>query len=243
MDIITRKAVTSTRQILNKTGLRNAEKVFAVGFNKTGTTSIHTLFKKLGLPSYHGENWRSCDNLRLLDSYDCFSDGIPEDLPKLDKMYPGSKFILQVRNLDSWVYSRLAHIERNKEKNIQIDRSKDWDNTHFAIKSWIKQRNVHHLSVLSYFTDRPSDLLVVNFIRDKSAAEKIATFLGYEADFQKPKKNVRPTKEPALRHKKMLQKCISDLKIPEEELNYDIYCPSLPATKEAKKIPPDTSML
>ena len=70
--------------LLNRDGPRKdkaSNKVFAVGFNKTGTTSLDALFKSLGLTAYHGVKWRTCDDLELLRSYDCFSDGIPKDLP------------------------------------------------------------------------------------------------------------------------------------------------------------------
>jgi len=107
LDRAKQKAMMVGRRLLNHTGIRRT-KVFAVGFNKCGTTSMHVLFESLGLSSYHGTKWRNCDDLTLLRAYDCFSDDIPTDLAKLDRMFPNSKFILQVRKLDAWVYSRLA---------------------------------------------------------------------------------------------------------------------------------------
>ena len=104
------------RLLLNGLGLRKGQKVFAVGFAKCATTSLHALFVSLGLPSFHGIGWRSCNSIQLLRTFDCFSDGIPKDLEKLDRLFPGSKFVLQVRDLQSWVYSRLGHIERNKKR-------------------------------------------------------------------------------------------------------------------------------
>jgi len=233
--------IISIRLLLNQLGIRN-KKVFAIGFNKSGTTSLHALFTTMKRPSYHGIQWRDCNNLKLLRTYDCFSDGIPKDLAKLDRLFPGSKYILQVRDLDTWVYSRLAHIAMGKMNN-KYSTGLEWDTTEYAIKAWIKKRNDHHLFVLSYFFERPSDLLIINFIRDNSAAEKISKFLNYNGKIDKPKKNVNPNKEPLLKHTEMLLNCIAELNIPEHELKYDIYCPSLENGEQQLKFPPDSSLL
>jgi hypothetical protein len=228
------------RLSLNAVGLRR-KKVFAIGFNKTGTSSLHALFESLGLPSYHGVRWRGCDDVRLLRLYECFSDGIPLDFAKLDRVFPRSKFILQVRDLDSWIYSRLAHIERQKVRKVHRA-TPLWDNTEYSVKHWIRQRNAHHASVVSYFAGRPSDLLIVNFIRDASAATKICRFLGYEGTRDRPRKNVNPAREYPENHVAMLMSCIGELGIPRSELGYDILCPSLLSDEMRDTLPVDTGM-
>ena len=124
------------RQLKSRLGLAR-NKVFAVGFNKSATTSLHTLFESLGLASYHGVEWSSYHRMALLHSYDCFSDGPPADLAKLDASFPGAKFILQVRDLESWLYSRLAHIQRLRQLNAHRA-TRWWDDTEYAVKFWIK---------------------------------------------------------------------------------------------------------
>jgi hypothetical protein len=238
---IKQRASISLRRLLNQAGMRE-EKIFAVGFNKSGTSSLHALFKSLGRLSYHGTKWRGCDDLELLQLYDCFSDGIPKDLAKLDRLFPGSKFILQLRDLESWIYSRLAHIERNKKAKT-YKAHPAWDTTEHAIKAWVRARNAHHLFVLSYFSERPSDILVVNFIRDESAASRICRFLGYEGECQRPKWNINPSKERPLKHTEMLGRCIAELGIPERELEYDIYCPSIESSEVHSRFPVDSSKL
>jgi hypothetical protein len=230
------------RKLLIRAGF-GKKKIFAIGFNKSGTQSLHSLFTSLGLLSYHGEKWRSCDDLKLLRSYEAFSDDIPENLPKLDNIFPGSRFILQVRELESWIYSRLAHIERQKQNNINYNTRPEWDNTVFAIKSWIVGRNAYHLYVLTYFSERPTDLLVVNFIRDSRAATKIGNFLGYPSKFDKPKKNVNPAREIPVKHINMVKESLLELNIPNDELKYDLYCPSLESHETQVKFPSDSSML
>ena len=230
------------RRVLNQVGLRN-KKVFVIGFNKCASSSLHTLFKSLGLPSFHGPKWRMHDDLSFLQKYDCFSDGIPRDLAELDRLFPGSKYILNVRDLKSWVFSRLSHIERAKKSNPDYNTGPKWDNTEEAIKYWIKQRNEYHLFVLSYFSDRPADLLVVNFIRDESAATRVCNFLDYKRECQRPMKNVNPGKRYSQEHDAMLKRCIEELGISERELDYDIYCPGIETDETRALFPADSSML
>jgi hypothetical protein len=159
-------------------------------------------------------------------------------------MYPGSKFILNVRDMRSWIYSRLAHIERMKKRNPQRKIfSKDWDVTEEAIKMWIKKRNKYHLSVLAYFSERPADLLIVNFLRDEQAATRVCNYLGYMGDFHRPKENVNPCKKRPEKHVEMLDNCIKELSISKIDLEYDIYCTSLESAETQKKFPADTSMI
>ncbi len=234
-------SVRNTRLMLNRIGLRRHRKVFAIGFNKSGTTSLHALFETLGLVSHHGTRWRNCTDLTLLKSYDCFSDDIPVDLARLDHLFPRAKFILQVRDLDTWVYSRLAHIERGKQ-NKSYKTHAAWDITEASVKTWITERNAYHRFVLSYFSERREDLLIVNFIRDPNAAVKICEFLDYDVTPVKPAKNANPYRSHPTKHKALLQKCITDLGISETELHCDILCPSLLPEEGANRLA-DSSML
>lgn len=236
------KVLAGWRLLLNGLRLRKARKIFAVGFNKCATTSLHALFTTLGFPSYHGTLWRRCDNMWLLKTYDCFSDGIPQDLAKLDRTFPGSKFVLQVRDLESWVYSRLAHIERSKQSG-HYRVGLDWDTSDYAVAAWIKQRNRHHLFVQEYFAERPDDLLIVNFIRNPSAATRVASFLGFRGTYDRPEDNVNPEKAVQASHRDMLTRCAAELRIPAEELKYDIYSPSLLEPNSHPKFPPDSDLL
>ena len=227
------------RLLLNGLGLRKGQKVFAVGFAKCATTSLHALFLSLGLPSYHGKRWRSCNNMGLLKTFDCFSDGIPKDLTKLDKLFPGSKFVLQVRDLQSWVYSRLGHIERSKKRgNYRV--LPDWDTTDYAVRAWILMRNRHHLFVQEYFANRPHDLLIVNFVSDPSAGTRVANYLGFPGNFDRPVENVNPHKQIPTSHAEMLSRSAAELGIPAHELNYDIYCPSLLESGNRPQFPVDS---
>lgn len=166
-------------------------KIFAVGMNKAGTSSLHEIFVDNGYLSYHGIRWRSGRNKMLLNGFDGFSDGPPVDFKALDHGFPGSRFILNVREFDAWVLSRLKHITRDKKKRVGEIFPHDWDTTEEAIGIWLQERDRHHAELMTYFKDRPDDLLIVNFIRDPDAARKVARFLG------KPEPDSKPWANPA----------------------------------------------
>lgn len=98
---------------------RYSEKVFCIGFNKTGTTSVERAFRDLGYKvgnQRKGENlideWAKRDFRKIIKfakTADAFQD-VPFSLPftyqALDSYFPNSKFILTVRdNSEQWYES------------------------------------------------------------------------------------------------------------------------------------------
>src|SRR5688572_6677173 len=94
-------------------------KIFCIGFNKTGTTSLQKAFADLGysvnnqdvaerlLPDVASGNFQNI--IDYCESAEFFQD-VPFSLPKvyleLDKAFPESKFILSIRNdADQWYHS------------------------------------------------------------------------------------------------------------------------------------------
>ncbi len=228
------------RTVSSKIGIsQGAGKVFAIGFNKTGTTSLHDIFTQLGYLSYHGTAWRKTSRPAIYYVYDSFCDGIPDDVRRLDRMFPNSKFILQVRDLDGWLDSRLEHIKRLPKGKV---RDADWTAQSSSVIEWVKKRNSYHLDVLTYFKDRPDDLLLINFIRDPLAADKIAAFLGHSGTVEKPHANRNPKAGSTLKNKDMIYAALAELSIPESEFKYDIHCPSM-VTADAQNAPADTSFV
>ena len=102
-------------------------RVFCIGLPKTASTSLNAAFKSLGFKSVHYSCTRgklreiirdNSERNRMLlsgiEDYDAYSDfyharnNIPF-LKKLDEQYPNSKFILNTRDLSSWLSSRKLH--------------------------------------------------------------------------------------------------------------------------------------
>jgi glycosyltransferase involved in cell wall biosynthesis len=102
-------------------------RVFCIGLNKTGTSSFHAAMEILGLTSLHWGGPASnvavraaLDERRPLlsgldPSIDAFSDIglLSTHFDELDEQYPGSRFILTVRPVETWIDSRRRHVERN----------------------------------------------------------------------------------------------------------------------------------
>jgi hypothetical protein len=218
-------------------------KVFCIGFNKTGTSSLHALFERAGFRSYHGRAWRRME-ADLLGRYDCFSDGIPDDFTELDRRYPRSRFILNVRDLDAWLGSRLDHVRREKAAGTWEERAGNWDDTNSAVRNWIARRNAHHRRVLDYFRGQPEKLLIVNYPRDLHAAEKIYAFLGLRSPPpERPRENVNIDGDSLARNRDRIDRLLEELGIPASERQCDILCPSLLAEHREDLYPADTSLL
>jgi hypothetical protein len=172
-------------------------KVFCVGFNKTGTTTLHRILgDQLSYRSAHKPRWTDWSitkNRARLDPFDAFSDGGCPSIKNLDELYPDALFILNTRPLKRWVLSRHKAVERSRRavgwaltKYVPlgfiawiINR---WvlDNREAAVLRWIRIRNSYHEHVIRYFSDRPGKLLVVNIEEDDFPAQ-LARFLGAEA--------------------------------------------------------------
>ena len=90
--------------LLQKYMNKSYKKYFVIGFNKTATTTFHNLFLKNNLTSQHSTRWNT-------DKYACFSDNGPvNNYKELDLKYENSIFILNVRELDKWLISRLSMV-------------------------------------------------------------------------------------------------------------------------------------
>lgn len=156
---------------------RKFNKIFQIGFNKCGTTSIHKFFKENGLSSIHWDRGYLARTIKSnvdakrdilfgYDKWDCFTD--MEDVSKdifvytqyfkeLDRQYPNSKFMLNIRPVEKWLKSRENH---GRGTYIEIY-MKNWGMTHEeVIKRWMRGWNEHISTVKEYFKNRPNDLCV-----------------------------------------------------------------------------------
>tara|TARA_Y100000816_G_scaffold268529_1_gene230814 strand:- start:275 stop:901 length:627 start_codon:yes stop_codon:yes gene_type:complete len=181
------------------------DKYFVIGFNKTATTFFHSLFKHNGLTSEHSPGkWK-------LERYQCFSDvGHMKSYKNIDSKYKNAIFILNVRELDKWLISRFKHgLERIKH----VKHHEYYPYTYDKCKDWIYERELYHLEVLDYFSDRPDKLIIVNI--DKPGWVKyIATKLNFKI-FDIPPMGVRETNN-SKEHSNIVHLVHSAL----DELNY-----------------------
>lgn len=167
-------------------------KIFCIGLNKTGTTSLCAALRKLGYKGIHFQDkkgFRIKDIvsknkregkalLKGIDKYDFYSDwGIRMTLElvrTLDEEYPGSKFILTLRDMNSWIESKAKHVRKN-----QCDPFYKYDLLEINIDKWKLNWSEYIPSVLEYFKPRLSDFCVLDIISGEGW-EKLCPFLGVD---------------------------------------------------------------
>ncbi len=203
-------------------------KVFTVGFNKTGTTSIYSLFRQLGFEAMDGPHWRRSSKWHLHYQFQTFTDGPPEDFRYLDKTFPNSKFILNVRKLDEWLDSRIEHVRHRMKSPTYKAKMSDGDlPTVDVLVEWIKKRDRHHRDVVDYFQERKESLLIVNYIDDEEAGIKIATFVGRTLSDKHEKPYMRSTPKTRemgiLRNKEMIEHAFSRLGISRDYFDAELF--------------------
>ncbi len=187
-------------------------KIFCIGLNKTGTSTLHKAFEILGLKSVHymddkGNNIKEIittnflegnNILKGIEKYEVYSDWdqAPNTVAifkEFDKQYPNSKFISNTRELQSWLDSRESHVKRNQEnklKNPELDVK--W--LKIDRKKWENQYNSHYSEIKNYFENREKDLLVFDVVGG-DGWEKLCQFLDLPIpNISFPRKNFAPEK-------------------------------------------------
>lgn len=160
--------------------------VFNIGLNRAGTTSLTEALGILGIDTIHHKHngIRLYDlmqqNIRLgcrlfygLDHlYRGFSDFAGQYFFKLiDQQYPGSKFILTTRNLDTWLDSR----ERKVRKNIANPNYRYYFRS-IDRQGWADEYHAFHFAAKQYFAHRDKDFLIID-IPNGDGWEKLCSFL------------------------------------------------------------------
>jgi GR25 family glycosyltransferase involved in LPS biosynthesis len=156
--------------------------VFAIGMNKTATTSLHFALTNLGYRSCHFLSHQFSDTTaQLIDAgkplpYEAYTDveSVVEKFRELDRQYPDAVFILTTRDLDSWIASRARHVQRNRMENAK-GASHTWITE--DADAWKEEREQHHQAVLSHFKGRPDKLLVLDIVGGDQW-EPLCEFLG-----------------------------------------------------------------
>ncbi len=138
-----------TAKEYRKLKLRNKKKIFCIGMNKTGTTSLEKAFKDLGfitgnqrraellLTDYINGNFNKIiDYCKTAEVFQDFPFSFPETYKYLDEAFPGSKFILSLRgNAEEW-YASLTGFHARMFGNGKIPSANDLKNANYINKGW-----------------------------------------------------------------------------------------------------------
>jgi len=172
-------------------------KVFGIGLNKTGTTSLGEALNALGIKTIHypfkktihQELMAGKYHLSILNSYQGIVDTpVAPYYPQLDREYPGSKFVLTVREPESWLRSIEAHwpvMRQWCERDPQFGRFTDFITTavygciQFNRDRFLYAYQTHESNVRKYFQGRSGDFLVMDICRGDGWSQ-LCPFLGLE---------------------------------------------------------------
>lgn len=167
-------------------------KVFGVGWAKTGTTTLGRCFEILGydhqsqrLDLVHDLRDGDLSRIRRqAEQKESF-----EDWPwiilfrELDEMFPGSKFVLTTREPESWVGSYMNMLRTQDEASDELHEIR---RTLYGLpfpnvteEQLLDRYSRHNREVKQYFSDRPDDLLVVSW-EEGDGWEELCGFLGTE---------------------------------------------------------------
>jgi hypothetical protein len=124
-------------------------KVFCIGFNKTGTTSVRVALEALGYtvgnqPVAEGfiTDWANRDFSRIIsycNTADAFQDipfSLPDTYQLLDTAFPGSKFILTFRTSAAIWYSSLTTFHAKVFGGGKIPTEDDLARATYRFKGW-----------------------------------------------------------------------------------------------------------
>ena len=187
-------------------------KVFCIGKNKTGTTSMARAFSELGLvvgaqslAERLQNDWARRDFHRLF--WYCHTAQAFQDSPfsldftfqALDQRFPGSKFILTMRDSPAQWYNSLMRFYAALFGHGRIPTAEDLKAARYVYPGFMYEANrllystpeddlynrdaliagynAHNNAVLEYFRHRPEDLLILN-VAESGAYDRLCRFLG-----------------------------------------------------------------
>jgi len=148
-------------------------KVFCIGFQKTGTTSLYAALETLGYrtAAVVGRDWPA-ERLGSEGARLCIETArdfdAAQDMPwpiffrELDSAYPGSKFILTVRDPDKWFASIEGHFGDRPDEMQAFIYGRDAAAPAGAKARYVETLRNHEAAVRAHFAGRESDLLVMN---------------------------------------------------------------------------------
>lgn len=198
-------------------GLAERTKYFCIGRNKTGTTSLKKAFAELGFvvgqqriaEQIYDEHYFN-DNFAPLIEY-CKSAEVFQDVPfscpgtfqYLDRAFPGSKFILTIRDSAEQWYNSLTSFHSKKFGKGKLPTVENLRNAAYVRPGFMYNTvrlhgttdddpyrksimtahyKAHNLAVANYFTNRPQDLLILN-LRDADAYRQFTAFINVSSPY------------------------------------------------------------
>ena len=148
-------------------------KVFVLGFQKTGTTSLETALKSLGYRVYGGDKnlmrYGNEEELKKYISKTMEDWDAAQDMPwplfykELYELYPKAKFILTYRDPDTWIKSVVEYFASIRiplhQKIYNVPHAEGYEDT------YLKVYNAYNSKIATFFKDK-NNFLKMNLGED-----------------------------------------------------------------------------
>lgn len=155
-------------------------KVFGVGLSRTGTVSLTTALKRLGYKAKHYPHLFQV--IELARKLDALTDTpVIVYMEALDRLFPDARFVLTVRDSDTWITSLRRHYTKKPVERIMawklwnrraVYGMNGFDEDHFR-----SVQAEHEARVRALFEARPDKLLILD-VCGGDGYEKLCPFLG-----------------------------------------------------------------
>ena len=168
-------------------------KIFGLGFSKTGTSSLADALSVLGFKTVHNPTDDDTmlallsGNLRCkaLEEHDAICDIMfCKHFRELDRIYPGSAFILTERDKSDWHASCSRHWAARRITTTALQNEELVDFQVYGAALYRRDQfddayDAHYTAVIDYFASRPGQLLRMNICKGDGWAA-LCTHLGLE---------------------------------------------------------------
>ena len=157
------------------------DKIFGIGLGRTGTVSLARAMKVLGYTVKHNPS-----RIEVVEDYDFCNDiFIAARYKFLDYIFPHSKFILTIRDVDSWVESSREYAIKkdgiiDSRPDISLDRAENrflvYGITNFDERVFREVFLMFNEEVVEHFRRRKNKLLVMDIFSGEGWKE-LCSFL------------------------------------------------------------------
>lgn len=164
----------------------NEEKIFCIGFHKTGTKSLAAALTYLGY-RVTGPNWVTNPRIReqalslalgLIPSYDAFQDNPwPVLYKELHEQFPNARFILTLRSGETWLRSVVRHFGENGSPMREWIYGSGRGFPKGNEARYLARFEEHNRDVIKHFQKRTSGRFLVLRIADGEGWESLCSFL------------------------------------------------------------------
>jgi hypothetical protein len=161
-------------------------RIFGIGLSKTGTHSLTRALDVLGRSCVHFPDPGLMLDGRYeeaLGDHDAATDvSVAAFYPQLDRAFPGSRFVLTLRDVEAWLDSVEDHRRRRAHETDPACPKAAVRQLLYATRGFDRgvfrrAYHEHERSVRAYFADRPDDLLILDLCAEPSW-DALCAFLG-----------------------------------------------------------------